>query len=240
MADQRDPSASHGRYSSPPCLAAEIDPTYFDPLGVDPEQARDVVRWRRAERERLRAYRRGLGGPVRRQWAEALRTHLYPFLTELLGQTRNAVLGGYWPIHAEADLRALWSELYEAGFTVALPLVERRNAPLVFRRWNPAMRLVSGIWDIPVPPPDAELLVPSVLIAPVLGWDQHGFRLGYGGGYFDRTLAVLDPRPYAIGVGLQAARIATIYPQPHDIGLDAIVTEDGFRVQRRALSSNGP
>jgi 5,10-methenyltetrahydrofolate synthetase len=88
--------------------------------------------------------------------------------------------------------------------------------------------MVQGFWKIPIPAETAEV-VPDVTLAPVVGWDAAGFRLGYGGGYFDRTLAALSPRPFAIGVGLQAAQVATIFPQPHDIAMDAIVTEAGPR-----------
>jgi 5,10-methenyltetrahydrofolate synthetase len=91
--------------------------------------------------------------------------------------------------------------------------------------------MVRGDWDIPVPPTDAERLVPAISLAPVVGWDSTGYRLGYGGGYFDRTLASLAPRPFAIGIGLQAARLATIFPQPHDIPLNVILTEAGVQFQ---------
>lgn len=90
--------------------------------------------------------------------------------------------------------------------------------------------MVRGDWNIPVPPPEAEVVTPEIALAPVVGWTAEGFRLGYGGGYFDRTLAALLPRPFTIGIGFQSARLATIYPQPHDIALDAGVTEAGIAV----------
>jgi len=111
-------------------------------------------------------------------------------------------------------------------------VVEVKHAPLVFRRWTPETRMVRGDWNIPVPPQEAEVVKPDVTLAPLVGWDRSGYRLGYGGGYFDRTLAHLSPRPFAIGIGLQAAQLATIYPQPHDIQLDAIVTEEGVQFIR--------
>ena len=82
--------------------------------------------------------------------------------------------------------------------------------------------------EIPVPAGD-ERIEPDLILVPLNVFDGAGFRLGYGGGYFDRTLAALSPRPFAIGVGLQAAQVATIFPQPHDIAMDAIVTEAGPR-----------
>lgn len=217
-----------GRHASPPCMASEVAPDWFDPLGVDPEQARDVARWRRAERLRLRADRDAMGVEDRRALSGALAGHLRTLLETRVPGAR--VLSGYWPIKGEPDLRPLLGDLHGAGLTIALPVVEVRAAPLVFRHWTPATRMVRGDWNIPVPPPDAPALLPDIALAPLVGWDGAGYRLGYGGGYFDRTLAALHPRPLVIGVGFQAARLATIYPQPHDIALHAIVTEAGVQV----------
>ncbi|WP_323767020.1 5-formyltetrahydrofolate cyclo-ligase [Marinovum sp.] len=224
---QGEDGTGGGRYASPPCAAAEIAPGYFDPLAVDPQQARDVARWRRAERCRLRADRAALSVAARADVGRALAGHLRRLLAARFGGATGRVLSGYWPINGEPDLRPLMTELHRAGVILALPLVETRAAPLVFRRWTPRTRMVRGCWDIPVPPPEAEELLPEITLAPVLGWTDAGFRLGYGGGYFDRTLAALAPRPFAIGIGLAAAQLATIYPQPHDIPLDVIVTEAG-------------
>ena len=220
-----------GRYASPPCLACEIAPDYFDPLGVDPEQARDVARWRKAERSRLLAQRRALDPATRRAASTAMAEHLQGLLVDLCGTLRGRVLSAYWPIKGEPDLRPLMRALDEAGVLLALPLVETRSAPLVFRRWTPRTRMLPGFWNIPVPPPDAPVLTPEITMAPLVGWDGEGYRLGYGGGYFDRTLAALRPRPITIGIGLEAARLATIFPQPHDVRLDSVVTEAGVRVR---------
>jgi hypothetical protein len=114
----------------------------------------------------------------------------------------------------------------------ALPVLETKAAPLVFRRWTRYMPMVRGVWNIPVPPPDAGAVTPRSFSRRCVGWAPAGYRLGYGGGYFDRTLAALRPRPFVIGVGLQAARLETIYPQTHDIPMDVIVTEDGVQITR--------
>jgi 5,10-methenyltetrahydrofolate synthetase len=214
-------------------MAAEVDPAYFDPQGVDPAEARDVARWRRAERIRLAALREEQGQTGRAQVSAAIAAHLGDFLAARAAGA-GAVVAGYWPIRGEPDLRPLLSRLHAAGVTIALPVVETRAAPLVFRRWTPRMRMARGHWNIPVPPAEAERLVPDVVIAPCLGWDGACFRLGWGGGYFDRTLATLAPRPCAIGVALAAARLPTIYPQPHDVPMDAIVTEVGLMAERSA------
>ena len=86
------------------------------------------------------------------------------------------------------------------------------------------MKMTPGIWNIPTPA-DGAIVVPDVVLAPVLGFDEACYRLGNGGGYFDRTLAVLKPRPLVIGVGYERLRIRTIYPQPHDVAMNVIVTE---------------
>lgn len=137
------------------------------------------------------------------------------------------ILSLYWPIRSEPDLRGLAGPLSALGLRLALPVVDQPGCPLIFRAWAPGDSMVRGHWNIPVPARD-DRVQPDIALAPLVGWDADGFRLGYGGGYFDRTLA-RSPRPLAIDVGPEAARLATIFPQPHDIRLDAIVTEAGLR-----------
>ena len=219
----------HRGYASPPCLAHEVDPAYFDPYAVDPQQATDVARWRKAERKRFRAERAALSVGDTEDAAKALARHLDSLLAEWGAAVAGRVLSGYWPIKGEPDLRGWLAAQHERGAHTALPVVEVKAAPLVFRAWAPGTKMVRGDWNIPVPPPEAERVVPAVTLAPLVGWDAAGYRLGYGGGYFDRTLAALTPRPFVIGVGLQQGRLETIYPQPHDVRLDAIVTEAGVQ-----------
>lgn len=223
------PETPPGRFASPPCMAAEVAPDYFDPLGVDPEQARDVARWRAAMRITLRGARQAMGVTARAEAAAALAAHLRRFLQTRFGNLPDLVLSAYWPIKGEPDLRPLMADLHHLGLRIALPIVETRKAPLVFRRWTPQTRMVRGDWNIPVPPPEAEAVRPDIALAPLVGWDRACYRLGYGGGYFDRTLAALSPRPFVIGLGLQAGELTTIYPQPHDIALSAIITEAGLQ-----------
>lgn len=228
MSTERDRT---GRFASPPCMAGEVAPDYFDPLGVDPEQARDVARWRRAERIRLAGLREGLGQNGRAKISAQISRNLENLLAER-GVGQGTVVSGYWPIKGEPDLRPLLAQLHRTGITIALPVVETRAAPLIFRLWTPETRMVRGDWNIPVPPPEARVLTPDVTLAPCLGWDGGCYRLGWGGGYFDRTLAALTRRPTGIGIALAAARLPTIYPQPHDIPLDMILTEDGVSARR--------
>ncbi|OYX44100.1 MAG: 5-formyltetrahydrofolate cyclo-ligase [Rhodobacterales bacterium 32-67-9] len=234
MSDDPDNFRCQSGFSSPPCYAAEIAPDYFDPLAVDPEQARDVARWRKAERVRLRDERQRLTVDARQAIGEALIAHLREVLRTKFDGARGRVFSAYWPIKGEPDLRPLMTELHAAGVFVALPIVETKAAPLTFRRWTPETKMVRGDWNIPVPPPDAPEVTPEIALAPLVGWTAEGYRLGYGGGYFDRTLAALQPRPFVIGIGFEAARLTTIFPQPHDIRLDLILTEDGARTGTEA------
>jgi 5-formyltetrahydrofolate cyclo-ligase len=187
-------------------------------MTMSPEE---VKTWRRAERERLIALRMALSPATRREAGERITSALQEIIS-----TRPGTLGIYWPFRAEFDPRPLVDMLVAAGRKVALPVVVDKKGPLEYRAWAPGEPLTAGVWDIPIPE-KREIVQPSMVLAPVVGFDRACYRLGYGGGYFDRTLAALDPRPLAIGVGFAAQEIATIHSQPFDIPMDVIVTEDG-------------
>lgn len=176
-----------------------------------------------------------LGGEARGAATQAVATHVLDLLDRRFPGRPARAVAAYWPIGGELDLRPLMSELHGNGTSVALPVIVAKGAPLVFRRWSPDEPMVQGEWRIPVPAPASPTLHPQVLLIPLVGWDPAGYRLGHGGGYYDRTLATLEPRPLAIGVGLEAAHLETIHPQPHDVPLDVIVTERGVRVERGVL-----
>src|SRR5690606_2765229 len=129
-----------------------------------------------------------------------------------------------WPIKGEIDVRSLIAD----DSRTSLPDVVAERAPLGFWKWRPGMRPGSGVWDIPIPA-ERNVVHPSVLLVPLVGFDSAGYRLGYGGGYYDRTLAAMSPKPIAIGVGFEIGRLATIHPQLHDIPMDAIATEAGVQ-----------
>jgi 5-formyltetrahydrofolate cyclo-ligase len=187
---------------------------------VDPA---DVKAWRKTERERLIADRMALAAATRRQWGERIAAALQ---RELAG--RSGVLGVYWPFRAEFDPRPLVDWALAEGRGVALPVVVDRKGPLEYRRWRPGEALVDGVWNIPVPA-KRETAFPAAVLAPLVGFDRECYRLGYGGGYFDRTLATLSPRPLAIGVGFSFQELETIHPQSFDVPMDVIVTEAGIR-----------
>lgn len=218
------------RYASPACLAQELEPG-----AVDPQQALDVARWRKAERARLLEQRAALPNEVRRAAAQAIAGHLDRLLAERFERLDGLTISAWWPIKAELDLRFWLAGLPARGARAALPLVVLKGEPLRFRAWTPGTTMARGFWNIPVPAEGPDV-VPDVVLAPVVGWDVEGYRLGYGGGYFDRTLAAATPRPLAIGVGLDAARVVTIFPQPHDVPMQVIVTETGVVMSRLGVS----
>ena len=188
---------------------------------IDPAlDASQVKLWRKAERERLIAERLAIAPDLRRENAERIATRLDDLLHPIAGRTVST----YWPLHGEPDLRPWMERIIARGGRCALPVVVVKNAPLIFRAWTPGAKMERGFWNIPVPAHGAEI-IPDIVIAPVVGFDPECYRLGYGGGYFDRTLATIKGSCRVIGVGSSQARIATIHPQPHDIPMNAIATD---------------
>jgi 5-formyltetrahydrofolate cyclo-ligase len=104
--------------------------------------------------------------------------------------------------------------------------VVEKGRPLEFWAWRPGAALRRGIWDIPIPA-ERQVVQPTALLVPLVGFDGHLYRLGYPRGYYDRTLAAVSPKPITIEVGCEFGRLATIHPQAYDIPMDAIVTEAG-------------
>jgi 5-formyltetrahydrofolate cyclo-ligase len=176
--------------------------------------------WRRSERQRLLVLRTGAPAAERRQWGQQIELRL----RSLFGERRGTILGVYWPFQGEFDPRPLIDWLIAKGSVVALPAVVDKKGPLEYRSWRPGEPLVDAVWNIPVPQ-KREIVIPRAVLAPLVGFDRQCYRLGYGGGYFDRTLAALSPPPLAVGVGFELSRIETIYPQPFDIPMDVVVSE---------------
>lgn len=148
-------------------------------------------------------------------------------LAELLTPRPPSVLAFCWPIRAEFDCRPLARRLLAKGWRTCMPVVIEADAAMIFRAWTPQSAMALDRHGIPVPE-DGETLIPDVLLLPLVAFDARGFRLGYGGGYFDRTLAGMVPRPFTVGVGFELARVDSIRPATHDIALDAAVTEAGI------------
>ena len=208
-----------GEYASPPCFMHELEPGRdHAPALVDAWA--DVARWRRAERKRLLDARLALDVAARHDSANRIAAAL----DRTIGKFGGRTVSGYWPFRGEPDLRSWSIRVIERGGRVALPVVIRKDWPLEFRAWAPGDPLERGMWNILVPARGPSVQ-PDIVIAPLVGFDDANYRLGYGGGFFDRTLATLPRRAFVIGVGYATSRLATIYPQPHDIAMDAIVTD---------------
>lgn len=218
MGEDRDESDG---YASPACSAHELDPAYV--LGTEtPMDPREVARWRRAKRERLITARLAVPAAERAEAATAVARAL----DRLVAVEAGTVVSAYWPFRGELDLRGWLGGVIERGGRAALPVVVEKGRPLIFRDWAPGARMERGVWNIPVPDEGPEV-VPDVVVAPLVGFDAGCYRLGYGGGFYDRTLAAI-PRPrLVVGVGLAGAEMPTIHPQPHDIPMDVTVTGEG-------------
>lgn len=189
---------------------------------ADPQDWRALAAWRREMRQAITAARQALPAASHREKSRAVERHLEGFFPTLAAQ----LVGIYWPIRHEFDPLPFARRLIAAGGAVALPVVVGKGMPLEFRGWIPATRMAKGVYDIPYPA-DGPAVAPATLLVALLGFDDAGYRLGYGAGFYDRTLASYAEKPLAIGVGFELGRLPTIYPQPHDIAMDHIVTEAG-------------
>lgn len=217
-----EPDDDPACFASPPCMMHEFEPGH---TGIDEHTRLDVARWRKASREHLIGQRLALSAERR----SVLDRSVMPRLCDELGDLRGRTVSIYWPFKGEPDPRALVVEIIARGGACALPVVVEKAHPLAFHRWAPGEKLERGIWNILVPAV-ADPCIPDIVLAPVVGFDALCFRLGYGGGYFDRTLAAMPAKPRVIGIGYEQARLSSIFPQPHDIPMDAIVTEaDTYR-----------
>lgn len=148
-------------------------------------------------------------------------------LSAELQQHRPGRIAFCWPYRAEFDARALVESLLAEGWTACLPVVGDEVGPMSFRAWTPDATMQADRHGIQTPAEGAEVL-PDLILLPFNAIDACGYRLGYGAGYFDRTLAVLQPRPYVIGVGFSLGVVASVCPQAHDIPVDCRVTETGI------------
>jgi 5-formyltetrahydrofolate cyclo-ligase len=210
--------------SSPTCLMHEFAAELLPRAGGAGPDWPAVQAFRKAKRAELLERRRALDVEDRKRYAKALTERLLA----AVDLSPFAVLGFYWPIRGELDLRGIARGHIEAAGAAALPVVVARNEPVEFWSWEPASAMQRGFWNIPVPR-ERRCVTPDALLIPLVGYDAAGYRLGYGGGFYDRTLAALEPRPFCIGVGFDDTELETIYPQPHDIPMNVIVT------QRRVL-----
>jgi 5,10-methenyltetrahydrofolate synthetase len=194
----------------------------------------EIIAWRKEQRAQLIPARVAIPDTTRDLWTRRIIADLEPIVMAVDGP-----VSFYWPFRGEPNLRPLMRRMVAAGRTVALPVVVQKGQPLEFRPWTPGCEMMLGVWNIPIPD-TKERVTPRLLLAPVVGFDPQRYRLGYGGGYFDRTLAALGGARTVIGVGYDSQAIETIHPLPHDIPMDRIVTESGFRHEAEPAELSSP
>lgn len=175
----------------------------------------DLIAAKRAVRERMLA--------AREAWDPACGAAL---AQHVLGRPPppGAVVSGFWPIGQEIDIRPLLNALHERGYAIVLPETPKRGNPLIFRLWIPGSVMVQerfGTYR-----PDGEMREPDFLLVPLLAFDRRGYRVGYGAGYYDRTLAALPGR-FRLGVAYAAQELDEVPAGPYDQRLDAVATERG-------------
>ena len=183
----------------------------------------DWQAWRREVRRDRISVREALT-PQNRQQRNSEIDRLLEAGFAALGQ---GVDGFCWPYRNEPEPRFAVRRWREMGATAALPVVVAPRTPMIFREWWPGVEMAPGVYGIPYPV-DSPEAVPAAVLVPLVGFDPEGYRLGYGGGYFDRTLAALDTMPVTVGLGYDIGRLRTIHPQPHDVPFDFMVTEGGI------------
>jgi 5-formyltetrahydrofolate cyclo-ligase len=179
-----------------------------------------------------------------RRRAAARRTNSDPALGALLSEhvlnsipfPPHAIVAGFWPMGDEIDIRPLLHALHARGHRIALPVTGRRGEPLVFRAWQPDTPLMPGRFG--TSHPTGSTVTPDVLLMPLLAFDRRGNRLGYGGGFYDRTVALL-PQAMRIGCAFAAQELDSVPSGPYDQRLHAVVTETGVR-QFPTAGATGP
>jgi 5-formyltetrahydrofolate cyclo-ligase len=159
--------------------------------------------------------------------------HLQEVLRVWLMERDDKAIGAYWPIKGEFDaLPALfrWTEADEER-CIGLPVTDKTTKQLSYRMWFPGCEMEEDAYGIPKPK-DTPEFHPTLLLVPCVGYGPQGVRLGYGGGFYDRTLATLQPRPYTVGLAYSFGFLPWLEAEPHDVPLDAVLTEDGVVWQK--------
>jgi 5-formyltetrahydrofolate cyclo-ligase len=175
-----------------------------------------------ALRRAASARRDALPAQARQAAAETIAARQFP-----LSIAPGMIVSGFMPMKSEINPLPLLCRLVDAGADLALPAVAGRGQPLVMRAWHFGEALKAGVWGIREPRPEAPEVEPDILLVPLLAFDRDGYRLGYGGGYYDRTIAVLRSRKTvtAIGICFAAQEVASVPVTPRDARLDLVLTE---------------
>ena len=188
-------------------------------IGQTEQIPADIPIWRKYKRVELLARRASLSTQEHREKSAQILDSVWSMHDQITG-----IVGLYWSYKGEVDIRPLIGKLLDHGHSLALPVVMGRGRPLQFKSWKAGDIMAAGVYGIPYPSEGA-VVEPDTLIVPLLGFDKACYRLGYGGGFYDRTLARRREQIHTIGVGFENARLETIFPQNFDIPLDVIITE---------------
>jgi 5-formyltetrahydrofolate cyclo-ligase len=192
--------------------------------------ARDTIKREKAAlRDCMRAWRDSLDGAAKVSAADAIAERGAALVAELRGPGGQGVVSGFASLPEELNVWPLLRRLAGAGIPLGLPVVARKGQPLVFRAWVPGDAMNKGVWGIPEPKSDKLVLEPDVLLVPLLAFDAHGVRLGYGGGFYDRTLARLRTMKPVVAIGLayDQQRVDAVPHLDYDQRLDWVLTPSG-------------
>jgi 5-formyltetrahydrofolate cyclo-ligase len=157
--------------------------------------------------------------------AQKLSVHLFKFIPQT-----TRIIGGYMAIHGEISIAAAMAAFHSRGHTIALPVVVGEGKPLVFRKWQPGEPLEKGAYGIDIPPAGASEVIPDAVIVPLAAFDAAGHRLGYGAGYYDKTIPKMRAQKkdiLLVGAAYAEQQVEKIPADEHDRKLDAVVTEKG-------------
>jgi 5-formyltetrahydrofolate cyclo-ligase len=198
---------------------------------------------KREMRERAIARRDAMSAAARHDASRRIAEHALDL--EAVRAARR--VSGFHPFGSEVDCVPLLGELARRGATTALPVIVAKGVPLIFRAWAPGDRLAAGVWGILAPPESAEEVVPDLVLVPLVAFDGEGYRLGYGGGFYDRTLERLRRAGKVTAIGVAFAcqevgqQVGRVPREAHDARLDGVVTEDGARLfSKDAAAEGGP
>jgi 5-formyltetrahydrofolate cyclo-ligase len=186
-----------------------------------------------ALRVKAHAQRAAFFQSLRADAAKAAAGHFFQGVALVPGE----IVAAYWPIRDELDVKPVLTRLMDSGQPVCLPVVLGHGMPLELRLWEQGAPLYPSGFGTLAPDELAPHAEPDVILMPLLGFDKDGTRLGYGGGYYDRTLMGLSKRPKLIGFAFAAQQFDHIPREPHDVPLDAVVTEKGMTRFARAAAA---
>lgn len=176
-----------------------------------------------AMRNKAHAQRAAVFPGIRAEASKAAAAHFFQGVTLGAGE----MVAAYWPIRDELDVKPVLTRLMDEGQPVCLPVVVGDGQPLELRRWEQGAALYPSGFGTLAPDELAAVVEPDVILMPLLGFDRYGTRLGYGGGYYDRTLGRISKRPRLIGFAFAHQEFDRIPREQHDVPLDAVVTENG-------------